>query len=133
MLDLIQEFCAYKGYKYTRIDGQTQCNDRQIAIDSFCKEGSDIFIFLLSTRAGGVGINLTAADTVIIFDSDWNPQNDSQVCFQSDECNAPRQQLDVIVLVRNKKSISTELSQERLMNMRCLIVLARNWRWIKSF
>ena len=47
---------------------------RQAAIDRYCRAGSDIFAFLLSTRAGGVGINLTAADTCILFDSDWNPQ-----------------------------------------------------------
>ena len=51
--------------------------DRQDSIDSFNKD-KDIFIFLLSTRAGGLGINLTAADTVILFDSDWNPHADSQ-------------------------------------------------------
>lgn len=50
----------------------------QSAIDRYCREGSDRFIFLLCTRAGGVGINLTAADTVVIFDSDWNPQQDIQ-------------------------------------------------------
>jgi len=56
----------------------TTGNDRQAAIDRFSKPGSDRFVFLLCTRAGGLGINLTAADTVIIFDSDWNPQNDLQ-------------------------------------------------------
>jgi SNF2 family DNA or RNA helicase len=55
------------------LDGRVSGNDRQKAIDRFNKE-ADSFVFLLSTRAGGVGINLTAADTVIIFDSDWNPQ-----------------------------------------------------------
>ena len=52
---------------------------RQAAIDRFSKPDSDRFVFLLCTRAGGLGINLTAADTCIIFDSDWNPQNDLQV------------------------------------------------------
>lgn len=51
---------------------------RQAAIDRFCKPDSDRFVFLLCTKAGGLGINLTAADTVIIYDSDWNPQNDLQ-------------------------------------------------------
>lgn len=57
-------------------------NLRQAAIDRFCKPDSDRFVFLLCTRAGGLGINLTAADTCIIFDSDWNPQNDLQVMGQ---------------------------------------------------
>lgn len=58
-------------------------NLRQAAIDRFCKPDSDRFVFLLCTRAGGLGINLTAADTCIIFDSDWNPQNDLQVMGQA--------------------------------------------------
>lgn len=66
-------------YAYERIDGRIRGNLRQEAIDRFSKPESDRFVFLLCTRAGGLGINLTAADTVIIFDSDWNPQNDLQV------------------------------------------------------
>ena len=61
-------------YPYERIDGCIKGNDRQAAIDRFSKPDSDRFVFLLCTKAGGVGINLTAADTVIIYDSDWNPQ-----------------------------------------------------------
>ena len=64
---------------YERIDGRIRGNVRQEAIDRFSRPDSDRFIFLLCTRAGGLGINLTAADTVIIYDSDWNPQNDLQV------------------------------------------------------
>lgn len=66
-------------YTYERIDGRVRGNLRQAAIDRFSKPDSDRFVFLLCTRAGGLGINLTAADTCIIFDSDWNPQNDLQV------------------------------------------------------
>ena len=78
MLDILEEYCQLRQFKVARIDGQTKGNDRQEAIDAFSSSNSDYFIFLLSTRAGGLGINLTAADTVIIYDSDWNPQNDSQ-------------------------------------------------------
>jgi superfamily II DNA/RNA helicase len=77
MIDVIEEFCESRGYPVERLDGRVQGNDRQKAIDRFNTDPKS-FIFLLSTRAGGVGINLTAADTVIIFDSDWNPQNDIQ-------------------------------------------------------
>ena len=73
-----EDLLATRGYKYERLDGSIRGNERQAAIDRFNKPGSDIFAFLLSTKAGGQGINLTAADTVIIYDSDWNPQNDVQ-------------------------------------------------------
>ncbi|KAI9980429.1 hypothetical protein PInf_026375 [Phytophthora infestans] len=78
MLDIIQDYLALRRYNCERIDGNITGNERQSAIDRFCREDSNSFIMLLSTRAGGVGINLTAADTVIIYDSDWNPQNDLQ-------------------------------------------------------
>ena len=78
MLNIIQDYLTMKGYPFERIDGGVKISDRQAAIDRFSAPGSDRFIFLICTRAGGVGINLTAADTVIIYDSDWNPQNDIQ-------------------------------------------------------
>mmetsp|Transcript_5980 Transcript_5980/g.11311 ORF Transcript_5980/g.11311 Transcript_5980/m.11311 type:complete len:2522 (+) Transcript_5980:139-7704(+) len=77
MLDFLGEYCDFRKFKYERLDGRVRGNERQKAIDRFERE-EDSFIFMLSTRAGGVGINLTAADTCIIFDSDWNPQNDVQ-------------------------------------------------------
>ena len=94
-LDLLVDYLRSRNYPWERIDGSVKASDRQAAIDRFCaapdpdkKEPSSDddhhrsqaspFVFLLCTRAGGVGINLTAADTVIIFDSDWNPQNDLQ-------------------------------------------------------
>jgi SNF2 family DNA or RNA helicase len=79
LLSLLEELLATRGYKYERLDGSVRGNERQAAIDRFNKPGSDVFAFLLSTKAGGQGINLVAADTVIIYDSDWNPQNDMQV------------------------------------------------------
>lgn len=78
MLDILQDYLRLRQYRCERIDGGITGNDRQSAIDRFCDPDSPAFIMLLSTRAGGVGINLTAADTVIIYDSDWNPQNDLQ-------------------------------------------------------
>ena len=74
MLDILEEYCQLRQYTVARIDGHTKGNERQEAIDAFSCSNSPYFIFLLSTRAGGLGINLTAADTVIIYDSDWNPQ-----------------------------------------------------------
>ncbi|XP_072357655.1 chromodomain-helicase-DNA-binding protein 8-like isoform X4 [Scyliorhinus torazame] len=77
-LDILEDYLIQKRYLYERIDGRVRGNLRQAAIDRFSKPESDRFVFLLCTRAGGLGINLTAADTCIIFDSDWNPQNDLQ-------------------------------------------------------
>ncbi|XP_074646816.1 chromodomain-helicase-DNA-binding protein 8-like isoform X2 [Tubulanus polymorphus] len=78
VLDILEDYLIHKSYPYERLDGRIRGNLRQEAIDRFSKPDSDRFVFLLCTRAGGLGINLTAADTVIIFDSDWNPQNDLQ-------------------------------------------------------
>ena len=78
LLDILEDYCTMRNHKMVRIDGQTGGEEREQAVEDFNKPGSDLFVFLLSTRAGGVGINLTAADTVIIYDSDWNPQNDLQ-------------------------------------------------------
>ncbi|XP_076818794.1 uncharacterized protein LOC143464735 isoform X2 [Clavelina lepadiformis] len=78
VLDILEDYLVQRGHLYERIDGCIRGNERQMAIDRFSRKGSDRFVFLLCTRAGGLGINLTAADTVIIFDSDWNPQNDLQ-------------------------------------------------------
>ncbi|EFA77978.1 myb domain-containing protein [Heterostelium album PN500] len=78
VLDILDDYLTFRGYLHERIDGSIKAEDRQAAIDRFSAPDSDRFVFLLCTRAGGMGINLTAADTVIIFDSDWNPQNDLQ-------------------------------------------------------
>lgn len=64
--------------QYCRLDGQTPHEDRQRQINEYNEDGSEKFIFMLSTRAGGLGINLATADVVIIYDSDWNPQMDLQ-------------------------------------------------------
>lgn len=78
MLDLLEDYCSYKKWQYERIDGKVGGAERQIRIDRFNAKNSSRFCFLLSTRAGGLGINLATADTVIIYDSDWNPHADLQ-------------------------------------------------------
>lgn len=77
-LNIIEDFLIGEGDKYLRLDGSTKQADRQKGMDEFNKPGSDVFIYLLTTRAGGVGINLWTADTVIIFDPDFNPHQDLQ-------------------------------------------------------
>jgi chromodomain-helicase-DNA-binding protein 1 len=78
MLDILGDYLQLRGYQFQRLDGTIAAGPRRMAIDHFNAEGSNDFCFLLSTRAGGLGINLMTADTVIIFDSDWNPQADLQ-------------------------------------------------------
>ena len=77
MIDMMEEYLTYRNYRYCRLDGSTKLEDRRDTVHDF-QTRPEIFIFLLSTRAGGLGINLTAADTVIFYDSDWNPTIDSQ-------------------------------------------------------
>lgn len=78
VLDILEDYSVFRGYQYCRIDGSTAHEDRIAAIDDYNKPESEKFLFLLTTRAGGLGINLTSADIVVLFDSDWNPQADLQ-------------------------------------------------------
>lgn len=79
---------AMRGYIHQRLDGTISSDVRRKSIEHFNAEGSPDFAFLLSTRAGGLGINLETADTVIIFDSDWNPQNDLQAMARAHRLNS---------------------------------------------
>ena len=78
MLDILQDYLSLKGYGYARLDGSTNRVQRSIDIAAFNRPNSPMFAFLLSTRAGGLGVNLQTADTCVLFDSDWNPQVDTQ-------------------------------------------------------
>ena len=78
LMDIMQNFFAFRGIKHLRLDGGTKHEDRSKNIAIFSSDQSEYQVFLLSTRAGGHGLNLQVADTVIIFDSDWNPQMDEQ-------------------------------------------------------
>jgi DNA helicase INO80 len=77
MIDLLEEFMHHRKHTYIRLDGSSKIHERRDMVNDF-QQKTDIFVFLLSTRAGGLGINLTAADTVIFYDSDWNPTVDQQ-------------------------------------------------------
>ncbi|KAG6493641.1 hypothetical protein ZIOFF_048634 [Zingiber officinale] len=74
LLDVLEDYLCWKRYRYLRLDGHASSLDRGALVDEFNRSDSQAFIFLLSIRAGGVGVNLQAVDTVILFDTDWNPQ-----------------------------------------------------------
>lgn len=78
VMDIMEDFLRFKNLKYMRLDGSTKADDRQSMLKDFNAPDSEYFCFLLSTRAGGLGLNLQSADTVIIFDTDWNPHQDLQ-------------------------------------------------------
>jgi SNF2 family DNA or RNA helicase len=77
MIDILEDFMTWKKFTYFRMDGSTTTQDRGAMVDQF-QTNDNIFAFLLSTRAGGLGLNLVAADTVIFYDNDWNPTMDEQ-------------------------------------------------------
>jgi len=83
VLDVLEEYLAWRGYSYVRLDGGTTGDARGDVVNSFQRKDSSVFCFLLSTRAGGFGLNLQAADTVIMYDTDWNPQVDAQAQARS--------------------------------------------------
>ncbi|XP_015767134.1 PREDICTED: DNA helicase INO80-like [Acropora digitifera] len=90
MIDLLEEYMTYRKHKYMRLDGSSKISDRRDMVADF-QSNADIFVFLLSTRAGGLGINLTAADTVIFYDSDWNPTVDQQAMDRAHRLGQTRQ------------------------------------------
>ncbi|XP_040573300.1 ATP-dependent helicase brm isoform X2 [Lepeophtheirus salmonis] len=77
-MTIIEDYFNFRGFKFLRLDGTTKSEERGEMLATFNEKNSEYFIFLLSTRAGGLGLNLQTADTVIIFDSDWNPHQDLQ-------------------------------------------------------
>ncbi|XP_072312932.1 uncharacterized protein srcap isoform X2 [Eucyclogobius newberryi] len=91
MLDVLEQFLNYHGHIYLRLDGSTRVEQRQALMERFNADRR-IFCFILSTRSGGVGVNLTGADTVIFYDSDWNPTMDAQA---QDRCHRIGQTRDV--------------------------------------
>ncbi|KAL6600669.1 SNF2 family N-terminal domain-containing protein [Neocallimastix sp. 'constans'] len=78
IMNIMEDFLMYRGFRHLRLDGSTKSEERSDLLKKFNAENSPYMIFLLSTRAGGLGLNLQSADTVIIFDSDWNPHQDLQ-------------------------------------------------------
>jgi SNF2 family DNA or RNA helicase len=121
-LDIIEWAFSIHKIKFIRIDGSTNANERQPRIDTFHSD-STIKVFLLTTKAGGVGLNLTAADNVILFDHDWNPTNDAQAEDRAHRMGQTRKvmvhrlytegsiELHMAAIACNKWSVATELMQ----------------------
>lgn len=78
-LDLLQDLCLHLGYTFCRLDGHTPTSQRQRLVNNFNSAYSQDFLFLLSSKAGGVGLNLVGASHLVLYDIDWNPANDMQV------------------------------------------------------
>jgi helicase SWR1 len=111
VLDLLEQFLNIHGHKYLRLDGATKVEQRQILTDRFNNDPR-ILAFILSTRSGGLGINLTGADTVIFYDQDWNPAMDKQC---QDRCHRIGQTRDVHIyrLVSSKPTFSARLARSK--------------------
>ncbi|XP_049821381.1 ATP-dependent helicase brm-like isoform X2 [Aethina tumida] len=95
LMNIMEDYLNWRGFGYLRLDGTTRAEDRGDLLKKFNAKNSEYFIFLLSTRAGGLGLNLQSADTVVIFDSDWNPHQDLQA---QDRAHRIGQQNEVRVL-----------------------------------
>lgn len=117
MLDILENFLNYHGLKYLRLDGSTPIERRQNLMERFNNDRR-IFCMILSTRSGGIGVNLTGADTVVFYDSDWNPTMDAQA---QDRCHRIGQTRDVHIyrLISEKtieENILKKANQKRLLN-----------------
>ncbi|KAI1840610.1 hypothetical protein JX266_013214 [Neoarthrinium moseri] len=121
MLDILGDYLRLRGYQFQRLDGTVAAAPRRLAINHFNAEDSQDFCFLLSTRAGGLGINLMTADTVIIFDSDWNPQADLQAMARAHRIGQKRPVM--VYRLVSKETIEEEVL-ERARNKLLLEYLA---------
>jgi len=98
MLDILEELLTLRSWAFERIDGQVSADERQARIARFSAPEGASFVFLLSARAGAVGLNLQAADTVVLFDLDWNPQNDKQAIARAHRIGQTKEVLVVRLL-----------------------------------
>ncbi|XP_073959810.1 LOW QUALITY PROTEIN: chromatin-remodeling ATPase INO80-like [Choristoneura fumiferana] len=126
MIDLLEEYMWHRKHKYMRLDGSSKISARRDMVADF-QARTDIFVFLLSTRAGGLGINLTAADTVIFYDSDWNPTVDQQAMDRAHRLGQTKQ-VTVYRLIC-KGTIEERIMQRAREKSECEIVLPMFSSW----
>jgi superfamily II DNA/RNA helicase len=140
-LDILEDYCMMRGHKFCRIDGNTSTADREDQMQEYNAPGSEKFVFLLSTRAGGLGINLHTADIVVLYDSDWNPQMDLQAQDRAHRIGQTKQvrvyrfltedsievkiiqraetklRLDALVVQQGRLTTSNKISKDEMMEM----------------
>lgn len=124
LMHVLEDYFNYRGFRYLRLDGSTSADEREQRMFMFNAPDSPFFIFLLSTRAGGLGLNLATADTVVIFDSDWNPAMDAQAQDRAHRIGQ-KNEVRVFRLVTNSPVEEKILSRATdKMNMNNLVVEA---------
>ncbi|EKX72317.1 helicase family member protein [Theileria equi strain WA] len=120
LLDILEVYLRYRNYQYLRLDGSLNSDQRVDRLKKFNEENSPYFVFILSTKAGALGLNLQTADTVIIYDSDWNPQVDIQAKSRVHRIGQKSQVITIRFVTPNTieenilKSTSVKLSQDAL-------------------
>ena len=124
IMDIMEDFLRFRGIKYLRLDGSTKPDDRSVLLRQFNDPNSEYDVFILSTRAGGLGLNLQSADTVIIYDSDWNPHQDLQA---QDRAHRIGQKVEVRIL-----RLVTEKSVEKTILARAQSKLEINGKVIQA-
>ena len=121
-LNVVEDYCIYSGWKFCRIDGNVGLEEREEQVADFCSQddkgdyNTDKFLFLVSTRAGGLGLNQVAADTVIILDSDWNPQVDLQAMDRSHRIGQTKP-VNVYRLI-TKYSLEEKIQEKAMMKLK---------------
>jgi SWI/SNF-related matrix-associated actin-dependent regulator of chromatin subfamily A member 5 len=116
MLDILEDYCLSKEYQYCRLDGNTELADREEQIDDFVSPGTKKRIFLISTRAGGLGVNLMTASNVVLYDSDWNPQVDLQAMDRAHRIGQ-KKQVNVYRLV-TQNTMEEKIIQKQTMKLK---------------
>ena len=129
-LNIIEDFCAMRGLQYCRLDGSTNLEDRDDQIQEFTKPGSSKQIFLISTRAGGLGINLMTANHVILYDSDWNPQVDLQAMDRAHRIGQ-KKEVKVYRLI-SKDSVEEKILERQAIKLKLDAVVIQNGHQAKN-
>lgn len=115
LIDILEIYLTLNDFKYLRLDGTTKTDQRGLLLKQFNEPDSPYFMFLLSTRAGGLGLNLQTADTVIIFDSDWNPQMDQQAEDRAHRIGQKKEvRVFVLVSVGSVEEVILERAKQKM-------------------